>query len=214
MTEEYNPDFFIPENLDHAKNIILTPEDGDTESRWNKETEWTLKTTSALMNITENSLVLDWGCGIGRISKMLIDNYGCKVVGVDLQTKMTDYAKSYVNSDLFSTIKYEDIFNCLTKNKFSHVFSCWVFQHSNKIQYEIPLIYESMDYDSQLFVLEMDKKAIPNKTGGYYDDGINTRTLLETYYDLESIGKIPSHFTTKTIKEMTWWYLLKKKNKI
>jgi ubiquinone/menaquinone biosynthesis C-methylase UbiE len=211
---EYNPNFFIPENLDHAKNIILTPEDSDVLSRWEKETEWMSKIIDCSMNITSNSVVLDWGCGIGRISKILIEKYKCQVVGVDLQPKMLEYARNYVNSDLFTTIEYSDIFTKFPKDKFTHVFSCWVFQHSNKIQYEIPIIYESMQFGSQLFVLELNKKAIPNKKYDFYDDGISSKSVLEKFYDVEILGTLPLHYTTKKIKNMSWWAILEKRMRV
>jgi ubiquinone/menaquinone biosynthesis C-methylase UbiE len=213
MNTEFNSNFFMPNNLDEAKNIILTPEDSDVESRWKKETEWISKTTNIFMNIDSNSVILDWGCGIGRISKFLIEEYGCKVVGVDLQPKMIELSKEYVNSHNFSSISYNDIFTELPKNKFTHVFACWVFQHSDKVQYEIPLIYQSMDFDSKLFVLEIDKKAIPNKVGGFFDDGISSKSVLEKYFDPEVIGKIPLKYTTKKIKNMSWWAVLNRKVK-
>lgn len=208
----YNPDFFIPTSVEHAKNIILTPEDSSVDDRWEKETVWTKNVVSSLMNITPDSVVLDWGCGIGRISKMLIDTFGCQVVGVDLQPKMLEYAKEYVNSDKFTTLEHKDIFTFFPKDKFTHVFSCWVFQHSNKAQYEIPLIYQSMKDNSQLFVLECNSKAIPHMNG-YYDDNVSTRNILEKFYDMNALGVIPIHITTKKISEMSWWGILKKRFK-
>jgi ubiquinone/menaquinone biosynthesis C-methylase UbiE len=214
IVNEFNPDFFIPNDLEHAKSIILTSEDSDVSLRWERETEWMMKIIEASMDINSESIVLDWGCGIGRISKMLIDKYKCKVVGVDIQPKMLKYATEYVNSELFTTIDYSNIFTEMSKIKFTHVFSCWVFQHSNKIQYEIPAIYNSMQYDSQLFVVELDKKAIPNKIGSFYDDDIPTRQILEKFFDPEVIGKIPKKYTTKKIQNMSWWAILNKKMKV
>lgn len=210
----YYPDFFIPNDLSHAKHIILTPEDSTVDQRWDLETQWTVNIISALMNITPGSVVLDWGCGIGRISKALIDTFDCHVVGVDLQPKMLDYAKDYVNSNKFTAIEYKNIFTSFPKDKFTHVFSCWVFQHSNKIQFEIPLIYESMKENSDIFVLECLRKAIPHDQHGYYDDKISTRVLLEKFFDMNAIGTIPTHITTKKISEMSWWGILKKRSKL
>jgi len=210
IDKNYNPNFFIPNNLDHAKQLILTGEDTTTSSRWDQETLWISKTIDSFMDINSNSVILDWGCGIGRISKVLTDTYGCKVVGVDLQLKMLEYAKEYVNNDLFTTVQYENIFSDLPENHFTHAFSVWVFQHSNKIQYEIPLIYKSLKEVSQVFVLELDKKAIPNNSNGFYDDDIPTRKKLEKFFEPEILGKIPLKYTTKKIQDMSWWGILNK----
>lgn len=208
---DYDSSFFDPKNLDHAKHIILTSENSTSEERWIKETEWTIKTIDAFMNLDSDSLVLDWGCGIGRISKPIIEKYGCNVVGVDLQSQMLSYAKEYVNSDLFHTILRDNIFTELIKYKFTHVIACWVFQHSNMLQYEIPVIYNSMKMDSQIFLIELNKKAIPNKAGGFYDDKISSKGELEKYFNISAAGKIPIKYTTKKISDMSWWALLNRK---
>lgn len=206
----FNPDFFIPRDLDHAKHIILTPEDSDVDERWQLETEFTLKIIELFLPLDSNSIVLDWGCGIGRLSKVLIEKYNCKVVGIDLQPKMLEYAKSYVNSDLFETLEYKDIFNKLPRERFNAVIASWVFQHSDKTQYEIPLIYRSLKEHGQMFILECEKKAIPNQVGGYFDDNISTKQQLSKYFTPDSVGKIPLDYTTKKIREMTWYGVLSK----
>jgi ubiquinone/menaquinone biosynthesis C-methylase UbiE len=208
----YKPDFFTPQNLDHAKNLILTPEDSTIEDRWQIETFWTIETLKLLSSIDENSVVLDWGCGIGRISKLLIETFNCKVVGVDIEPKMIDYAYDYVNSPKFSTINYEDIFRTLPKKHFTHAIAIWVFQHSNKLKIEIPLIYESMKQNSELFVLEMTNKCIPGDSGFYTDD-LNTRDILPRFYNPIILGKIPIKYTTSKIQNMSWWGLLGKIDK-
>lgn len=211
---DYNPSFFIPQDPEHARSIMLDSEDSDIPHRWKRETEWIMETSRIFMDITADSTILDWGCGVGRISKELIDTYGCKVIGVDLQPKMLEYAVTYVDSDRFSVIQYQDIFTKMPKQFFTHVFACWVFQYSNKIQYEIPIIYDSMKFDSNLFVIEVDKKTIPNTNGGYFDDGTSSRLVLEKYYDMEILGKIPLTYTTNKIKKMSWWAILNRKLRV
>ena len=51
--------------------------------------------------------VLDFGCGIGRLSKALLEQYDCRVLGVDISPDMRRMAAEYVNSDRFSVISYE-----------------------------------------------------------------------------------------------------------
>jgi cyclopropane fatty-acyl-phospholipid synthase-like methyltransferase len=213
MNDKYNPDFFIPSDLQNAKEIILTQEDQTVDIRWEKETEWSLKLFDALFEADENSVILDWGCGIGRLSKTLIDRYNCKVVGVDIQQKMLDYAKDYVNSDNFTPMLYPENLLEFPKNKFTHVISVWVFQHSNNVQFEIPTIYNSLVDDAKMFVVELDKKAIPNDTG-FYDDGVPTRSILEKYFHPESLGKIPLKYTSNKIQDMSWWGILKKNSAV
>ena len=51
--------------------------------------------------------ILDFGCGIGRLSKALLENFDCCVLGVDISASMRQLALEYVNNDRFSVISYE-----------------------------------------------------------------------------------------------------------
>ena len=207
----FNPDFFVPSDIENAKNIILTPEDSDITSRWELETKGSVDMIDLFMDIGPDSVVLDWGCGIGRMSKALIDKYGCRVVGVDLQPKMLEYAKQYVNDDKFEVLQLGSILYDMPKDVFTHTLACWVFQHSNRVHYEIPLIYQSMKENGKAFILECNKKAIPNQAGGYFDDNVSTKVMLEKFFDLDSYGKIPLQYTTKKIRDMSWYAVLTKR---
>jgi cyclopropane fatty-acyl-phospholipid synthase-like methyltransferase len=204
---QYNPNFFMPSSLEHAKQIILTPEDQTVDDRWKLETEWTIKLLDSLFDLTPNSVVLDWGCGIGRLSKTIIEKFDCNVVGVDIEPKMLGYAVDYVNSSKFTTQSHTEFMQSNSTKKFTHCVAVWVFQHSNKLQFEIPTIHKSLTQNGKLFVVELDKKAIPS-TEGYYDDGVPTRFVLERMFHPESLGKIPLKHTTKKIQSMSWWAIL------
>ena len=205
----YDSTFFTPTNLEHAKNLILTPEDSSIENRWEIETSWTLETIKLFSSINKDSVVLDWGCGIGRISKILIETFDCKVMGIDIEPKMLGYAIDYVNSENFSILSYDNLFKTMPKKHFTHAIGIWAFQHSNRLQVEIPLIYESMKNNSELFVIDMMKKCIPEKNG-FYTDNVETREILSRFYEPIVLGKIPIKYTTKKIQEMSWWALLRK----
>lgn len=208
--KECDLSFFDPIDLDHAKQIILTPEDETVESRWRKETDWTIKVMDSLFEIDENSVVLDWGCGIGRLSKAMIDQFNCRVVGVDITAKMSEYSLEYVNSDRFSILDYPTSLQGLGKNVFTHCVSVWVFQHSNRLNIEIPMIYQSLKNNGKLFLTESDKKTIPSKDG-FFDDGVPTRSVLEKLFDIETGGRIPQKHTTSRIRSMSWWAILTRK---
>jgi cyclopropane fatty-acyl-phospholipid synthase-like methyltransferase len=206
---QYNPNFFTPSSVEHAKQIILTPEDQTVDLRWKLETEWTVKTLDALFELDSNSVVLDWGCGIGRLSKEIIDRFDCEVIGVDIDQKMLDYAVDFVKSSKFTPLPYNKFMESNFTNKFTHCLSIWVFQHSNKLQFEIPTIHKSLVSSGKLFVVELDKKAIPSTTG-FYDDDVPTKAVLERMFSPEVLGKIPLKHTTKKIQSMSWWGILTK----
>src|SRR5215831_18752091 len=97
----YDPSRYIDiENIDEAVHIITTPTEGMTsQERWEQE-------TPVLMTLFEKfikreSVVLDYGCGIGRLAKPLITKLDCQVVGVDISPNMRALAASLVDSDDF-----------------------------------------------------------------------------------------------------------------
>lgn len=76
----YRPDVFDGTDIDSAMRIILTEEAGTTtEERWQRETPYLVNEIGRALELDAQSRVLDYGCGIGRIAKGLIDRYGCRV---------------------------------------------------------------------------------------------------------------------------------------
>ena len=101
----YNPHIFTVIDEAAAKRIILTPEGGSrTIERWTIETPYLVRLIMDHVILDRNSLVLDYGCGIGRIAKELIKQTGCHVIGVDISPSMLGLAYPYVHSDNFSAI--------------------------------------------------------------------------------------------------------------
>ncbi len=69
------------------------------------------KATDEMLNlchITEQSLVLDVGCGVGFTSSYIAEKYGTRVVGVDIRPHMIDRARQYAkDAELDTFISYE-----------------------------------------------------------------------------------------------------------
>src|SRR4051812_1977873 len=81
----YSPAVFHVPDLEAAKAIILTPTpDMTTDERWEVETRNLVEELGRVMDLGTQSRIVDYGCGIGRVAKALIDRYGCSVVGVDI----------------------------------------------------------------------------------------------------------------------------------
>ena len=47
-------------------------------------------------------VVLDYGCGVGRLAKAMIEAKGCAVIGLDISARMRTLAQDYVASDRLS----------------------------------------------------------------------------------------------------------------
>jgi len=101
MKLTYNPGVFNVNSIPAAMSIILTAEDSTTEARWRTETPYLADLINKHFELSANSLLLDYGCGIGRMAKELIGRYGCRVVGVDISPSMRSLAPMYVASDRF-----------------------------------------------------------------------------------------------------------------
>jgi SAM-dependent methyltransferase len=98
----YRPDVFDVASEAHARQIILTPERGTTtDERWQKETPFLVEDISKHLSLTANTCLLDYGCGIGRLAKPLIEKHDCRVVGVDVSPSMRLLAPGHVLSDRF-----------------------------------------------------------------------------------------------------------------
>lgn len=64
----YFKEIFDAETLEQAKDIVLTPDPNDV-NKFIFETQWLIKFINAHFNVNEKTKVLDFGCGMGRISK-------------------------------------------------------------------------------------------------------------------------------------------------
>ena len=75
MTARYYPEIFSGVvDEDDAKRVILTSEgpDADTATRWAVETPYVLELANNALSLRPGMVVLDYGCGIGRVAKAMI----------------------------------------------------------------------------------------------------------------------------------------------
>jgi len=72
--------------------------------------------------------VLDFGCGIGRLTKWL-SSLGQYVVGIEITKEMLDKAKLYSKSSNVDFILYDGSNLCFRRECFDIILSVWVLQH-------------------------------------------------------------------------------------
>ena len=96
--------------------------------------------------------MLDFGCGIGRLSKALVEKYDCHVLGVDISPDMRRMAQDYVGSDRFSVISYE-MFCALAETgslQTDCAIAVYVLQHVYDPAHDIGLLEKAVrDIDSE-----------------------------------------------------------------
>lgn len=186
--------FYYPEifsevvDLEYAKRLTVSRENNLTsEERWDIETKFTIDTLLRFIDINHRKLVLDYGCGVGRLSKPLIEQTGCLAVGVDISAKMRTLAIEYVNKSNFQSCSSETL--RASGMKFDCAIASWVLQHCADPIMDIELIYESLKPKAHFFILENFHRKIPIKVPSdstlcWMDDGINIRELISKYFYL------------------------------
>jgi 2-polyprenyl-3-methyl-5-hydroxy-6-metoxy-1,4-benzoquinol methylase len=201
----YNPSVFDVDDLAQAMGIILTPEGQTTESRWNTETPYVADLIGQAINITPDSVILDYGCGVGRMAKALIARHGCRVVGVDISPSMRTLAALYVGSDRFSVCTPEMLDAIVEQGvRFDAALALWVLQHCLDAGVDIPRIRRALKPYAGFFVLNNLYRAVPGERG-WENDGQDVKALLCDAFVLSQTGQLPPDVTTDVVSQLTFW---------
>ncbi len=174
----YDPSVFNVDSVDRAKSIILTPDGKRTpEERWKDETEYLLPIIKAYCP-TERASCLDYGCGIGRLARSLIEG-GWSVLGVDISPSMRRLAVGYVDSSDFIVCDPRALDLIIGWGaRFDFALSIWALQHMVQVKEGIDRIAAALKPGGRLFVLNARQRFVPAR-GAWLDDGIDVLPLLE-----------------------------------
>lgn len=202
----YDPGVFVNVNsIDAAKRIILTPEkELSTDQRWSAETPHVCDLIEHQVRLTGRSVVVDYGCGVGRIAKELIRRHACRVIGVDIAPNMRALAASYVKSDRFFAVA-PDMLD-MVKPQADLVVAVWTLQHVLSPGVETARIREMMKIDGAwLFVVnEVKHRFIPTDRG-WMDDGLDVRKHLGERFRLIKDGRLDEDIVGPDQSERTFW---------
>lgn len=197
MSRIYDASVFDVANVDEAKRIILTPENSTTEERWQVETPYLAALIAEHLPIDRGTLLLDYGCGIGRMSKALIERKRCKVVGADISASMRALAVAYVASGRFSVCPPSEL---ETRDVAADAaVAIWVLQHCENPEEDIRRIHQALKPGARLFVADSFKRVIPAAEKQLFTtrptivrkwmtDDINVRSLLDRTFALVDEG--------------------------
>jgi SAM-dependent methyltransferase len=185
----YEPSVFAQRDLDSAKWVILTPgPDLSVEQRWELETPWTV---DRLQFPDGPSLIVDWGCGIGRLAKPLMDR-GHHLVGVDISTNMLGHAFAQAGPRHFAGIP-PGIFRRVARPAvFDGGYASWSLQHVRDPERDIDTIAEVLKPGAPFYLLNSRRRFIPVKglpsapdKLRWVSDGIDVLALMEKHFELE-----------------------------
>lgn len=206
-TLTYNPRVFDVPNERAAREIILTTEGGiRTDERWVRETPHLVDLIATTIKPHKGELVVDFGCGIGRLSKELIARFGCRVLGVDISQDMRSLAPAYVGSPEFSVVS-PAVFAALVAAglKVDAALAVWVLQHCLAPAADLDLLCKALGPRGRVFVVNNKGRAVPTIEAAWASDGINVRALLKERLAEKSSGALDPTVVTDFLSDNTFW---------
>ena len=211
-TLTYNPAMFRVPDVATARRIILTP-DGDqtTDERWARETPYLTELLGPLIQAGPERTIVDLGCGIGRMSKALIERFGCRVIGVDISPDMRAFAPGYVDSERFSIISTEK-FAALVANglKIDGAISIWVLQHCLSAHEEVERLKTALKPGGRLGVVNTNARVVPTVEKTWASDGVDVRALLGQAFTPVEEGQLDPAVVGEVIAGGTFWGVYEK----
>jgi len=205
----YWPEIFEATSLSSAKGIALTPgEEMSTEDRWVRETAFTLEMIASRMELNERHRVFDFGCGAGRMSRALIERFGCSVVGVDMAAGMREQASAYVNSPRFTVLSPEQ-FDASLGQGYTADFglACWSLQHCMYPAVQVSRVANGLAMEAPFLLINSLLRLIPTNLG-WRSDGEDLDALMGGRFDeVERLNFSPDAATADLISSssIVWW---------
>jgi SAM-dependent methyltransferase len=207
MKATHNPDVFEKPDLEGARRIILTPaQEADTDTRWAKETPYLVELVTKQLGDLSGRLILDYGCGIGRVAKALIEATGCSVLGVDSSPRMRALALEYAPTAAFSVVSRRLLQGMVWRGlRVDAAISVWVLQHCPSPQEDLELITSSLRPGGRLFVVNNHERALPTKEAGWMTDGLDIRAMLKDRLSEIATGVLDTDATSEYISRNSFW---------
>jgi cyclopropane fatty-acyl-phospholipid synthase-like methyltransferase len=192
----YNPDVFKVPDAEAAKRIILTSEGGQsTEERWARETPYLAQLLCEKLQLAPGQLVVDFGCGLGRMARALIERSGCSVLGIDISEEMRGLAPAYVRSPAFSVVSNE-VFAALVAGglRIDAAISVWVLQHCLAPADDVALLAQALKTGGRFGLVNAVHRAVPTREKRWARDGLDVRALMDELFVRQDQGTLdPAH---------------------
>ncbi len=208
----YDPSVFMDvDTVDEAMRIILTPEAGMSSAhRWKTETPYLMSLMEK--HIARGSTVLDYGCGIGRVSKPLIEKHGCIVIGADIAPNMRALAASCVGSDSFFAL-HPDMLMLFPSNVADAAIAVWTLQHCVDPKLDLHHIAEMVKPGGTLFIVNNMRRVVPVSGGRWADDQIDIDKVINDagFGMLVDRGRLQGDdIAPPELRENTFWAVYRK----
>ncbi|MGB9365765.1 MAG: class I SAM-dependent methyltransferase [Xanthobacteraceae bacterium] len=206
MPLTYHPAVFHVNDIAQAMAVIMTPEGSTTAERWEIETPYLADLIAQELTITPDTLLLDYGCGIGRLAYELIQRHNCRVVGVDISPSMRALSVVYTRSDRFMSCSHDMLEGLVARGlRFDAALSLWVLQHCATPAQDIARIRTAIQPDGQLFVVNGVFRSVPTLESGWVNDGLDVKAMLAAEFPLVREGKLAREKTTASLAAHAFW---------
>ncbi|HLZ74553.1 class I SAM-dependent methyltransferase [Phenylobacterium sp.] len=203
----YDPGIFAAPDLEAAKRIIVTGSAGQgTEDRWRRETPYLAELLGEWLAIQPGMLVVDYGCGVGRLSKALIERFGCVVLGVDSSAEMRALAPAYVDHANFSVVSRRTFQGLIGGGlRAQAAFSVWVLQHCLRPAEDIGLIAQALPPGAPIAIVNTLRRVVPAVEARWADDGLDLRALLAERFALVRTGQLDAEVVGAATAAGSFW---------
>ena len=206
MALTYNPSVFHVNDIPQAMSIIMTPEGSTTADRWEKETPYMADIIAQQFAITPDSLILDYGCGIGRMAHELIKRHNCRVVGIDISPSMRALSIIYTRTNRFMSCSHEMLEGLVARGmRFDAVLAVWVLQHCATPAQDVATIKSALKSGGDLFLANGNLRSVPTAEQGWVNDGLDIKALVSAEFEPVREGGFAAEQTTDIIAQGTYW---------
>ena len=215
----YYPQVFDAADEAAARAIILTDEGegADTATRWERETPYLVGLVRENIRLGPESLMLDYGCGIGRMAKALIAATGCRVVGVDISARMRTLAAEHVADERFLAVSPAQLDGLVQHGlRADAALAVWVLQHCLAPAEDIDRLGRALAPQGRMFVLNMPGRAVPAAQGEagaarfvWAADGIDVAALLRKRFAVEAAGEPDMSRVPRMSSIGAYWMVLR-----
>ena len=206
MSATHHPAVFDQPDEAAARAIILTPEGSTTDERWERETPYLVGLIREYCRAGAGANILDFGCGIGRIAKALLDDPEVRaVVGLDASGPMRALAEEAIADQRFVAANPA---TTIPTQAFDTAVAVWVLQHVADPVLEVARIRAFLRPGGRLFVVNNLSRAVPTAEDGRFqwvDDGFNVVPLLRACFREVIFGRLDTGHVAPHLADTTFW---------